>query len=239
MTDWLDRERLLLKDEGIAQLQKANVLVVGLGGVGAMASEFIARAGIGNMTIVDGDVVSLTNINRQLPALHSTLGMPKVEVVGTRLLDINPTLQLTQYNEFMTPERTKELVTDNFNFVVDCIDSITPKLQLIVETLKRQIPLVSSMGAGGKLKADKVQVADISKTYNCMMARIIRKRLRHLGIHKGFPAVFSSELPISESLALTDGSDYKKSYYGTISYMPALFGLYLAETIIDGLVSQP
>lgn len=239
MTDWLDRERLLLKDEGIAQLQKANVLVVGLGGVGAMASEFIARAGIGNMTIVDGDVVSLTNINRQLPALHSTLGMPKVEVVGTRLLDINPTLQLTQYNEFMTPERTKELVADNFNFVVDCIDSITPKLQLIVETLKRQIPLVSSMGAGGKLKADKVQVADISKTYNCMMARIIRKRLRYLGIHKGFPAVFSSELPISESLALTDGSDYKKSYYGTISYMPALFGLYLAETIIDSLVSQP
>lgn len=236
MTDWLARECLLVGDEGVERLKNANVLVVGLGGVGAMAAEFIARAGVGRMTIVDGDSVSLTNINRQLAALHSTLGKNKVEVVGERLKDINPLLELTMYNEFMSPKRAEEIVASDFDMVVDCIDSITPKIYLIVATMQRNLPLVSSMGAGGKLDASKIQVADISKTYNCMMARIVRKRLRYLGIHKGFRAVFSSELPVAESLEMTDGADFKKSYYGTVSYMPALFGLQMVEVVVRKLL---
>lgn len=238
MTDWLSRERLLLKEEGVARLQKANVLVIGLGGVGAMAAEFIARAGVGRMTIVDGDIVSITNINRQLPALHSTLNKSKVEIVGNRLEDINPNIKLIRLNEFMNPERAEHIVTSDFDVVVDCIDSITPKLHLILAAMSKNIPLISSMGSGGKLDASKVKVTDISKTYNCVMARTIRKRLRKFRINKGFLAVFSSELPVSESLEFTDGTGFKKSYYGTVSYMPALFGLYIAEAVIQKLVRQ-
>lgn len=236
MTDWLVRTELLIKEEGIQKLQNANILMIGLGGVGATAAEFITRAGIGKMTIVDGDCVDMSNCNRQLPAMHSTLGQPKVAVVGSRLQDINPNLDLTSVQEFIIPERAESLLADPFDYVVDCIDSISPKLHIIAQSLEKKIPLVSSMGAGGKLAASRVQVADISKTYNCMMARTLRKRLKNFGIQKGFKAVFSNELPVEESLQLTDGTEFKKSFYGTISYMPSLFGLYMAETVIRDLL---
>lgn len=232
MTNWLAREELLLKKEGIEKLQNANIMVVGLGGVGASAVEFLARAGIGSMTIIDGDTVDLTNINRQLPAMRSTLGKSKAEVVANRLLDINPDLQLTVIKEFVNPERVQELLKTPYDCIVDCIDSISPKLEFIRIALENNIPLVSSMGAGGKMNTELVRTKDISKTFNCMMARTLRKRLKKIGIRKGFLAVYSEELPNGESLELTDGTNFKKSYYGTISYMPALFGIHCASATI-------
>lgn len=236
---WLERTELLIKDEGLEKLNKAKVLVIGLGGVGSFAAEFLARAGVGNMTIVDGDTVDITNINRQLPALHSTVGKHKVEVVAERLLDINPEINLIKINEFLNPERMDEVLdADKFDYILDCIDSVTPKLCLIKAAKRRKIKLVSSMGAGGKTDPSKVMVRDISKTQNCFLARQIRKRLKKEKINKGFRCVFSNELQQEESLKMTDGANYKRSFYGTISYIPAIFGLYAASEVINYLVKQ-
>ncbi|MBL1221420.1 tRNA threonylcarbamoyladenosine dehydratase [Chryseobacterium sp. L7] len=236
---WLERTELLIKDEGLEKLNKAKVLVIGLGGVGSFAAEFLARAGVGNMTIVDGDTVDITNINRQLPALHSTVGKHKVEVVAERLLDINPKINLIKINEFLNPERMDEVLdADKFDYILDCIDSVTPKLCLIKAAKRRKIKLVSSMGAGGKTDPSKVMVRDISKTQNCFLARQIRKRLKKEKINKGFRCVFSNELQQEESLKMTDGANYKRSFYGTISYIPAIFGLYAASEVINYLVKQ-
>ncbi|WP_223609131.1 ThiF family adenylyltransferase [Chryseobacterium sp. OSA05B] len=236
---WLERTELLMKEEGLEKLNRANVLVIGLGGVGSFAAEFLARAGVGHMTIVDGDTVDITNINRQLPALRSTVGKHKVEVVAERLLDINPDLKLIKINEFLNPERMDEVLdSDKFNYILDCIDSVTPKLFLIKAAKRRKIKLVSSMGAGGKTDPSKVMVRDISKTQNCFLARQIRKRLKKENINKGFRCVFSNELQQEESLKLTDGANYKRSFYGTISYIPAIFGLYAAAEVINYLVKQ-
>ena len=236
-TDWLQRSELLIKNEGIEKLKNANVLVVGLGGVGSFAAEFLARAGVGNLTIVDGDTVDITNVNRQLPALHSTVGKNKVEVVAERILDINPEVQLIPINEFLSPERMDEMLENNkFDYVLDCIDSVSPKLALIKACRRRKIKIVSSMGAGGKMDPSKVMVRDLSKTNNCYLAKQIRKRLKKEGITKGFRCVFSTEIQKEESLKLTDGSNFKKSFYGTISFMPALFGLNAAAEVINYLV---
>ncbi len=238
MAIWQERAELLFKEEGLKNLKNSNVLVVGLGGVGSFAAEFIARAGVGKMTIVDGDTVDITNINRQLPALHSTVGMNKVDVVGDRLMDINPELELTRINEFLSPERTHEIVTEDFDYVMDCIDSVTPKLNLIIAAKRKKIKVVSNMGAGGKFLASKVQVKDISKTDVCPLAKNVRKRLKKAGISKGVKAVFSTEVPDESSVKLTDGSNFKKSFYGTNSWMPALFGLHAAETVIKYLIKK-
>ncbi len=238
-TDWLQRSELLIKNEGIEKLKNANVLVVGLGGVGSFAAEFLARAGVGNLTIVDGDTVDITNVNRQLPALHSTVGKNKVEVVAERILDINPEVQLVPINEFLSPERMDEMLENNkFDYVLDCIDSVSPKLALIKACRRRKIKIVSSMGAGGKMDPSKVMVRDLSKTNNCYLAKQIRKRLKKEGITKGFRCVFSTEIQNEDSLKLTDGSNFKKSFYGTISYMPALFGLNAAAEVINYLVKR-
>lgn len=236
---WLERTELLIKKEGLERLNKATVLVVGLGGVGSFAAEFLARAGVGNMTIVDGDTVDITNVNRQLPALHSTVGKHKVEVVAERLFDINPDLNLTKINEFLNPERMEEVLdSDQFDFVLDCIDSVTPKLSLIIAAKRRRIKIVSSMGAGGKTDPSKVLVRDISKTEHCHLARQIRKRLRKVKIDKGVRCVFANDIQDEESLKMTDGTNYKRSFYGTISYMPAIFGLYAAAEVINYLVEK-
>ena len=236
---WLERTELLIKENGTEKLKKANVLVVGLGGVGSFAAEFLARAGVGTMTIVDGDLVDITNINRQLPALHSTVGKSKVDVVSERLLDINPELKLTSINQFLEPENMKEILDSNtFDYILDCIDSVTPKLTLIKEAKRRKIKIVSSMGAGGKTDPSKVMVRDISKTHNCFLAKQVRKRLKKENIHKGFRCVFSNEIQNEESLKMTDGSNFKKSFYGTISFIPAIFGLYAAAEVINYLLKQ-
>ncbi len=237
--DWLERTELLIKKEGIEKLQQANVLVVGLGGVGSFAAEFLARAGIGKITIVDGDVVDITNVNRQLPALHSTVGQPKVELVGERMLDINPKLELTKINEFLVPETIEQVIdSQEFNYILDCIDSVTPKISLIRIAKRRKIKVVSCMGAGGKTDPSKVMVRDISKTYNCYLAKNVRKRLKKEKINKGIRCVFSNEIQDEDSLKMTDGTNFKRSFYGTISFMPAIFGLYAAAEIINYLIKE-
>ena len=237
MAEWTERAELLFKAEGLNKLRTANVLVVGLGGVGSFAAEFLVRAGVGKMTIVDGDIVDITNINRQLPALHSTIGQPKVTIVGDRLMDINPELKLTRVEEFLSPERAFELVSDEFDYVLDCIDSITPKLNLIMAAKRKRVKIISSMGAGGKMEASKVHVSCITKATNCMLAKTIRKRLKVEKIDK-LKVVSSSEIQDQSSLKMTDGSNFKKSFYGTNSYMPGLFGLYAAETVIRYLLKK-
>ncbi len=238
-TDWLERTELLIKQDGIDKLKNASVLVVGLGGVGSFAAEFLARAGVGKMTIVDGDTVDITNINRQLPALHSTIGKHKVEVVATRLLDINPELKLNPINAFLNPENMEEILDQEpFDYVLDCIDSVTPKITLITAAKRRKIKLISSMGAGGKKDPSKVMVRDISKTHNCYLAKQVRKRLKKDQIHKGFRCIFSNEIQHEESLKMTDGSNFKKSFYGTISFIPAIFGLYAAAEVINYLLKK-
>lgn len=237
--NWLERTELLVKEHGLDTLKEANVLVVGLGGVGSFAAEFLARAGIGKMTIVDGDTVDITNINRQLPALHSTIGQPKVELVAERLKDINPELQLTQINEFLTPERMGQVIdAQRFNYILDCIDSVSPKLSLIIAAKRRKIKIVSCMGAGGKTDPAKVSVKDLSKTNNCFLAKQVRKRLKKEKINKGVRCVFSSEIQNQDSLKMTDGTNFKRSFYGTISFIPALFGLYAAAEVINYLLKQ-
>lgn len=236
---WLERTELLIKEHGISSLKRANILLIGLGGVGSFAAEFLVRSGIGSLTIVDGDTVDITNINRQLPALHTTVGLNKTDVVAARLLDINPQLKLHAITEFLTPERMEEILDARpYDYVLDCIDSVSPKISLIKAAKRRKIKIVSAMGAGGKLDPSKVMVRDISKTRNCYLAKQVRKRLRQDGIHKGFRCVFSAELQREDSLKMTDGSNFKRSFYGTISYMPALFGLYAASEVISHLIKK-
>ena len=238
-SEWLQRTELLVKEEEIEKLQSANILIVGLGGVGSFAAEFLVRSGIGNLTIVDGDTVDITNINRQLPALNSTIGKNKTDVVAERILDINPEINLKKINEFLEPERMEEILTqEKFDYVLDCIDSLSPKLALIITCKRKKIKLVSAMGAGGKTDPSKVMVRDISKTNNCFLAKQIRKKLKKEQIHKGFRCVFSTEIQDENSLKMTDGSNYKKSFYGTISYMPAIFGLYAAAEVIRFLLKK-
>lgn len=238
MTIWQERAELLFKEEGLRKLKEANVMVVGLGGVGSFAAEFLARAGVGHMTIVDGDTVDITNINRQLPALHSTIGKPKVQVVGDRLLDINPELELTRIEEFVSPERAHEIVTSAYDYVLDCIDSISPKINLILAAKRKKVKVISCMGAGGKMVANKVVIKDISKTDVCPLAKQIRKRLRKEGISSGVKAVFSVEKPDETSLKMTDGTNFKRSFFGTNSWMPALFGLHAAEFVVRYILSK-
>lgn len=235
---WLERTSLLLGDEKLKRLQDANVLVVGLGGVGAYAAEMIARAGVGRMTIADADVVSESNINRQLIALHSTIGRHKTEVMAERLRDINPNIQLTIVSRFIKDDETDALLdSDRFDYVVDAIDTLSPKLALIKGALDRQIPLVSSMGAGAKTDPAKMEICDIAKTHHCPLAHMLRKRLHKIGIRKGFTAVFSPE-PVREGAMILCEEQNKKSNMGTISYIPATFGIGCASVVIRGLIDE-
>lgn len=233
---WMQRTRLLVGDNGIDILQRSHVLIVGLGGVGSYAAEAICRAGVGHMTIVDGDVVDPTNRNRQLQALATTHGMSKAALMEERLLQINPAVKLTVIAEFQDPEMVIELLKQPFDYVVDAIDSISPKLHLIKTAKEMGHKIISSMGAGGKMDPTQLKVVDISKTHNCPMAYYLRKRLKALGIYKGVKAVFSTELPLRDSIMRTDGSNFKKSAFGTISYIPAVFGMTCASVVIRDLI---
>ncbi|MBQ5704444.1 MAG: tRNA threonylcarbamoyladenosine dehydratase [Alistipes sp.] len=239
MTDnWLERTTLLLGEEKLELLKRANVLVVGLGGVGAYAAEMIARAGVGRMTIADADTVSATNINRQLIALHSTIGRQKSDLMAERLRDINPEIELTVINRFIKDDETDALLdSDHFDFVVDAIDTLSPKLALIKGALDRGIPLVSSMGAGAKTDPTKMEICDISRTHHCPLAHMLRKRLHKIGIRKGFHAVFSPE-PVREGAMILCEEQNKKSNTGTISYIPALFGIGCASVVVRSLIGE-
>lgn len=236
--EWLERTSLLLGNEKLKKLQNANVLVVGLGGVGAYAAEMIARSGVGRMTIADADSVSPTNINRQLIALHSTIGKEKSELMADRLRDINPEIELTVVNRFIKDDETDALLdSDKFDYVVDAIDTLSPKLALIKGCLDRNIPLVSSMGAGAKTDPTKMEICDIAKTHHCPLAHMLRKRLHKIGIRSGFRAVFSPE-PVRKGAMILCEEQNKKSNTGTISYIPALFGIGCASVVIRGLIDE-
>lgn len=234
--DWTQRTRLLMGDEKMERLQKAHVLVVGLGGVGAYAAEMIARAGVGRMTLVDGDTVQPSNLNRQLPALCSTLQQPKAQLVADRLLDINPSLQLKVLPLFLTAEQIPALLDEApYDFVVDAIDTLAPKCTLIAEALQRRIPIVSSMGAGAKSDVTQVRYADLWDTYHCGLSKAVRSRLKRMGIRRKVPVVFSTEQADPRAVILTQGEQNKKSTCGTVSYMPAVFGCYLAGYVLKHL----
>lgn len=235
---WLSRTSLLIGEDKLRHLTNSHVMVVGLGGVGSYAAEFIARSGVGKMTIIDGDVVDPTNRNRQLPALATNHGQSKALIMAERLQAINPELELTVIKEFINPEMVVQLLQTKPDYIIDAIDSITPKITFIKLAFESGLPLVSSMGAGAKLDPTKLQVVDISKTYNCPFAQQIRKMLKQHQIRKGVKVVFSPEEPIKESLMLTDGKNYKKSAYGTISYMPAVFGAVVASVAIRDLMEK-
>lgn len=234
---WLSRTELLIGNDALLKLANSHVMIVGLGGVGSFAAEFIARSGVGKMTIIDGDMVDPTNRNRQLPALSTNHGAYKATVMAERLKAINPEIDLIVVQSFINPEMVAQLLSVPPDYVIDAIDSITPKLTFLVHAVEKKIPIVSSMGAGGKMDPTVLQVADISKTYNCVFAQQIRKVLkRNHQIKHGIKCVFSAELPKKESLIMTDGSNYKKSAYGTVSYMPAVFGAVAASVVIRDLV---
>ena len=241
MTNWNERTELLLGGEKAGALRRAHVLVVGLGGVGAYAAEMIVRSGVGAMTIVDADTVALSNINRQLPALHSTVGEPKAGIMARRLLDINPELELTVVERYIKDEETYLLLDSaQFDYVVDAIDTLSPKVNLIKGCIERGYPLVSSMGAGAKTDPTLVEICDISRTHHCPLAHMLRKRLHKIGIRSGFSAVFSSEGIRPGSMVVLDAGEEqnKKSNVGTISYMPAVFGCACASVVIRGLLGE-
>ena len=238
MNNWLERTELLLGQEKLEMLRRANVLVVGVGGVGAYAAEMIVRSGVGRMTIADADKVSESNINRQLVALHSTVGREKCDILRDRLMDINPELQLTVVNRFIKDDETDALLdSDKFDYVVDAIDTLSPKLALIKGSLDRGIPVVSSMGAGAKTDPTKMEICDIARTHHCPLAHMLRKRLHKIGIRTGFKAVFSPE-PVREGAMILCEEQNKKSNTGTISYIPAPFGIGCASVVIRGLINE-
>lgn len=235
-TEWQQRTELLLGEDKMLRLRNSHVLVVGLGGVGAYAAEMICRAGVGRMTIVDADTVQITNLNRQLPAMHSTLGMFKADVLEARFKDINPDLELKVLPVFLKDENIPDLLdADEYDFIVDAIDTLSPKCYLIYHALQRRIKIVSSMGAGAKSDITQVRFADLWDTYHCGLSKAVRKRLQKMGVKRKVPVVFSTEQADPKAVLLTDDEMNKKSTCGTVSYMPAVFGCYLAEYVIKRL----
>lgn len=239
MENWQERTELLFGKEKIKKINAAHILVAGLGGVGAVAAEMICRAGVGSLTIVDGDTVHPSNRNRQMCALKSTEGKYKSEIVGARLLDINPHLKLKMINQYIKDEIIVEILSmSKYDYVVDAIDTLSPKIYLIFNALKMDLKLVSSLGAGRKIDPASVKVADISETYNCKLAYYLRKKLHKLEVFSGFKVVFSPEDVTAGSMEIVLNEMNKKSRVGTISYMPAVFGCYMASVVIRDLVDN-
>lgn len=226
---------MLVGTEGLSRLAASKVVVVGVGGVGAMAAEMLVRAGIGHIVLIDSDTVSESNLNRQIIALRSTLGQSKCSVLSSRLLDINPSLDISVVEDFLAEDNVAALVGSDASYVVDAIDTLSPKIALAQYCIRLGIPLVSSMGSGAKSDATQVRIVDIGKTYECPLARMMRKRLHKLGIDKGFLAVFSPELPDKRGMVIEETRN-KKSQVGTISYLPAVFGCVCAQAVIRHIV---
>jgi tRNA threonylcarbamoyladenosine dehydratase len=236
---WMSRSELLLGTEKVQSLMNKHVLVTGLGGVGGICAEAIARAGVGNMTIVDADTVDLSNCNRQIPALHSTAGQLKTTVMANRLKDINPDINLQVIPQFVKDDFTWELLKANsFDYAVDCIDTLSPKVFYIKACVDSKVPIVSSLGAGGKVDPSLIRIADIKDSYQCNLAAYVRKYLRKLGVSEGVKVVYSPEPADKDKIIVTDKAYPKKSLIGTISYMPAMFGLMCASVVIRDLMDE-
>ena len=235
---WLERSKLLFGEDKMGALQGANVLVVGLGGVGAYAAEMLVRAGVGHMTILDSDSVAPSNINRQLVALHSTIGMDKVDVLAQRLQDINPQLELSARKCYLDVEGVDGLLQEGYDFVVDAIDTVAPKVALLAACMQQGIAVVSSMGAGARIDPSQIRYADIADTFHCGLARAVRTRLRKMRVKGKLPVVFSTEVPRAEAVQEVIGERNKRTTVGTVSYMPAIFGCFLASYVIRKLTQQ-
>ncbi len=236
--EWLQRTALLLGEEKLEQLNPKHILVAGLGGVGAYAAEMLGRAGIGNLTIIDGDRVQATNRNRQLLALASAEGKSKAQLMEQRLRDINPNIRVTVIDEYIRDERMVEILRQApYDYVVDAIDTLAPKIFLIYHSVQLGLKVISSMGAGGKTDPSMIRVSDLSESYNCRLASILRKRIHKLGIYQGVKVVFSPEKVRRESIMMVEGEVNKKSTAGTISYMPPMFGCYMAAEIIQEFIN--
>ena len=229
---------MLLKTEGLEALRRSHVLVVGLGGVGGYAAEMLCRAGIGALTIVDGDVVDVTNINRQIIALQSTVGIAKSELLFRRLLDINPDCKVTAHNCFLRDDAMIQLLeSTHYDYVVDAIDTLSPKTFLLYHAHRLGLPTVSSMGSAGKMDPSAVKVADISKSHTCPLAAMVRKRLHRMGVTTGIKVVFSTEKTAQHAM-VEEMSQNKRTTIGTISYMPPIFGCFCAATVINSLINS-
>ncbi len=232
---WLERTELLIGKEAVDRLRNARVLVAGLGGVGAYAAEQICRGGVGHMTIVDGDTVHPSNRNRQLPALRSTEHREKAAVMAERLLDINPDLELQVLPEYLRDERLEEVVAGPFDYVVDAIDTLSPKVFLIYNAVRSGHPVVSSLGAGGKVDPLQVRIDDIERSHNCRLGKMLRKRLHRLGIRRGVTVVYSPEEIPAHSMRPVEDEQNKKTVVGTISYLPPIFGCFCASVVLRAL----
>ncbi len=233
-----ERSLLVFGEEGILRLQNAHVFIAGMGGVGGFVAEALARAGVGALTLLDHDVVSGSNKNRQLVALDSTLGAKKVDVMKARILEINPDCQVTVLYQFIRPDDMEVLLSNSYDFVVDAIDSLNCKVALVATALDKGLPVVSSMGAGRRIDPSKVVMADISKTHGCALARNMRQRLKKRGIKKGLMTVFSTEVPNAPGpMEVIDGAR-GRVVNGTASYMPGIFGLMLAGKVISSLAQR-
>ncbi len=237
MERWQERTAVLLGEATLDSLAAKRVMVVGLGGVGAYAAEMLCRAGVGNMVLIDSDTVGESNLNRQLIALNSTIGKLKTDVLAERLKDINPAVNLVVVPEYVEEENLPRIfeTAGKLDYVVDAIDTLAPKISLIKHCVQNGIPHVTAMGAGAKLDATKIRIADLSKSYNCPLAYILRKKLRKEGISKGFKVVFSEELPDRDAIVPMEERN-KKSQVGTISYLPAVFGCVCAQAAIEHLI---
>lgn len=233
---WQERTRLILKDEGIKKLSNSKILIVGVGGVGGTTSEMLCRAGIGSIDIVDNDDFSETNLNRQIFSNSNNIGNRKTEEAKKQLLEINPNLKIKAFDQFLSEENVEDIVTKEYDIVIDAIDTLSPKLSLITHCHTHKIKLISSMGAGGKRNCAEIKQDDISKTYNCGLAKFIRKRLKKRGIYKGLPVVFSYEALDKSTVELTNQERNKKSILGVVSYMPTIFACHISEFVINYLL---
>ncbi|MDD2897385.1 MAG: tRNA threonylcarbamoyladenosine dehydratase [Desulfuromonadaceae bacterium] len=248
------RTELLIGTKGISTLADSHVMICGIGGVGSYAAEALGRAGVGKITLVDFDDICLTNINRQIHALSSTVGQQKTEAMATRLRDINPDAEILPIKEFFSQENAERLLNPRPDYVLDAIDHFTAKTALITICRQHNIPVISSMGAANKLDPTKIEVSDISTTKNCRMARSMRKILKNAGITTGIQVVYSTELhreldPASSSACGTDcicpnkseqtfRCEHRRVILGSISYLPSIFGLTMAGVVINGLLNR-
>jgi len=237
MEDWLNRTELLIGREKLNIIANSHILVAGLGGVGGYAAEQLCRAGVGELTLIDGDTVQPTNLNRQLIGLTSKLYRKKVEVMADRLRDINPEIKLNLIGEYIKEDRFPEILDRKYDFVVDAIDTLTPKVALLAAAVKNKHKTVSSMGSGGRLSPEKVMIADIAESHHCKFAYIVRKYLHRIGIYSGITVVYSPEQVSKKAIREVSDEENKRSVVGTISYMPPVFGCFCASVVIRGLIN--
>ncbi|MDY3084892.1 MAG: tRNA threonylcarbamoyladenosine dehydratase [Clostridioides difficile] len=228
------RTSFLVGDDGIEKLNNSNIIVFGVGGVGSFTVEALARAGVGNITIVDFDDVDITNINRQIPALHSTVGRYKVDVMEERILDINPNINIKKIRSLYNQDTSDEILTERYDYVVDAIDMVSSKIHLIETCEKKGLKIISSMGMGNKLDPTKIVVTDIHKTSTCPLAKVMRKELRDRGIKK-LKVVYSTEQPIELKKKVMN---CRKVTPGSVSFVPSVGGLIIASVIINELLGQ-